>query len=137
MEFTDEQRNNIKEYLEENADVLNNLVEEINSENGDFEDDIFYPMYDLDELLSNQTPTEILFCASCGYDNDTSTDNSHEPFDATRDYFKFNGYGNPVSYSDIDYSDLIDDVINELENGVVDLPDEIEDMIDSDEDEEE
>lgn len=136
MEFTDEQRNNIKEYLEENADVLNNLVEEINSENGDFEDDIFYPMYDLDELLSNQTPTEILFSASCGYDNDTSTDNRHETFDATRDYFKFNGYGNLVSYSDIDYSDLIDDVIDELENGVVDLPDEIEDMIDSDEDEE-
>lgn len=107
MEFTDEQRNNIKEYLEENADVLNNLVEEINSESGVFDDDICYPMYDLDEL---------------------------EPFDAN--YFKFNGYGDLVSYSDIDYSDLIDDVIDELENGVVDLPDEIEDMIDSDEDEE-
>ena len=38
MEFTDEQRNNIKEYLEENADVLNNLVEEINSESGVFDD---------------------------------------------------------------------------------------------------
>ena len=137
MEFTNEQRNNIKEYLEENADVLNNLVEEINSESGVFDDDIFYPMEDLDGFLSSQTPTEILLSASCGYDNDTSTDNSHESFNVNRDYFKFNGYGNLISYSDIDYSDLIDDVIDELENEVVDLPDEIEDMIDSDEDEEE
>ena len=134
--FTDEQVTKIREYLEDNSDVLERLIYDIKDETGEFEDDILIPMEELDEILSERSATEVIEMAINGYDGEWSN-SDNQPFNPNRDYFKFNGYGNLVSYDTPDYTDLINDVIDDLDDDVVDLPDEIAELIENDDSEEE
>lgn len=98
----------IIEWFKENEEVFNDCIEELDSWNGYLGDDRYYSMYELDELYNGSSPLEILQRAFYGYDDDTSSENSHTEFNPNRDYFRFNGYGNLVSTDYKDYSDHID-----------------------------
>lgn len=99
----------IVEYFDENADVLNDCLEELDAYNGYLGDDRYYPMDELDEIYNGSEPSEILTRAFYGYDEDTWNTDSHGereygPFNPNREYFTFNGYGNLVSTNYKDYS---------------------------------
>lgn len=71
-------------------------------------DDMVYQMYQLDETMENDSPTEIALRIF------------HGDFNPNDDYFCFNGYGNLVSFSyfgdkncPIDLSDLTDRVMKD------------------------
>ena len=103
----------IVEYFNENTDVLNNCLEELDAYNGYLGDDRYCPMYELDEIYNGSEPSEILARAFFGYDEDTYTTDSsgnreYGAFNPTRDYFRFNGYGNLVSTNYRDYSERND-----------------------------
>lgn len=99
----------LRELLENDSDVLAECVNEINNYYGTFSDEEYIPMEDLDIFMENKSPSDILMRAFFGYDEDTDG-----AFNPNRNYFKFNGYGNLVSTDYIDYSDLIDDVIDKI-----------------------
>lgn len=94
-------------------DDLINLASYINSYDGSFPDCEWFNMEELDDFLSDKSPTEILNMAWFGNDD--------YGFNPNRDYFKVDAYGNMVSGYDVDVvSDINDnlyDIINHLQNG--------------------
>lgn len=133
--------NRIINYFEENEEIYNEAVEELDSYNGYLGDDRYYSMYDLDELYRDTEPTEILYRAFYGHDDDCwHTDSSgnkiYEAFNPNREYFYFNGYGNLVSSNYKDYSDKLDKYLIESmsENryyiGAIDDNDELSALFD-------
>lgn len=104
----------IKAYFEENEEIFNACIEELDSYNGYLGDDRYYPMDELDELMSGKSVTDLLNMAFFGYDEETWTMNNygekeHGAFNPNREYFTFNGYGNLVSADYKDYSAFLDD----------------------------
>lgn len=121
--------NEIKKYLENNEEALNNCIEELDSYNGYLNDDRYYYMEELPQFYENDVEN-LLDRVYFGYDEDYSTEEQKAPFNPLRDYFKYNGYGNLVSSNYKDYSSYIDDyLIEELENHKSDIY-EIDDNID-------
>ena len=104
----------IVNYLEENTDVANSLIEELDSYNGYLGDDRCYPMDELPELMSGTDTIDLLNMAYFGHDGEAWHLNQYgdkvweSSFNPNRDYFGFNGYGNLMSYDEPDYSDYID-----------------------------
>ena len=70
-------------------------------------DDKLYSMYELDEVLQNIKPSDILCIALFGHDE--SQGKIKSTFNLDRDYFHYNGYGNLVSTDERDYSDYLND----------------------------
>ena len=110
-------------YFDKHEDIYNAAAEELDAYNGYLGDDRYYSMDELDELYNSTEPTEILFRAFYGYDEETyNTDASgnreYGPFNPNREYFRYNGYGNLVSADYKDYTGLLDHYIIEsmLEN---------------------
>ena len=110
-------------YFDEHEDIYNEAAEELDAYNGYLGDDRYYSMDELDEFYSGTEPTEILYRAFYGYDEETyNTDASgnreYGPFNPNREYFRYNGYGNLVSADYKDYTGLLDHYIIEsmLEN---------------------
>lgn len=108
----------IQNWFGENEEVFNNCIEELDSYNGYLGDDRYYPMDELDELMSGRTVTEVLNMAFFGHDEETwATNNYGEKeygaFNPNREYFTFNGYGNLVSADYKDYSAFLDDYVIE------------------------
>ena len=110
-------------YFDKHEDIYNEAAEKLDAYNGYLGDDRYYSMDELDELYNSTEPTEILFRAFYGYDEDVWTINKYGekeygPFNPNREYFKFNAYGNLVSSNYRDYSSLLDHYIIEsmLEN---------------------
>ena len=104
----------IKAYFEENEEIFNACIEELDSYNGYLCDDRYYPMDELDELMSGKSVTDLLNMAFFGHDEETWTTNSYGEkeygaFNPNRDWFTFNGYGNLVSADYKDYSGFLDD----------------------------
>lgn len=100
-------------YFENNEDIFNDCIEELDSYNGYLNDDLYYTMDMLNEFYQGTEPTEILYRAFYGYDEDTVTSDSsgnkiYGTFNPNRDYFKFNGYGNLVSTNYKDYTGHLD-----------------------------
>ena len=87
----------IVKYLEENEEVFNRLIEELDSWNGFLGDDRWNPMYDLDEVLSGESATDIIRLVQ------------NSSFDINDDYFRFDGYGSLESAYSLDYSDYLDE----------------------------
>lgn len=87
----------IVKYLEENEEVFNRLIEELDSWNGFLGDDRWNPMYDLDEVLSGESATDIIRLVQ------------NSSFDINDDYFRFDAYGSLVSAYSLDYSDYLDE----------------------------
>lgn len=105
--------NQIVEYFENNEDIFNDCIEELDGYNGFLGDDRYYSMDELSEIYGSTDPVEVLTRAYFGYDAETWHTNSHGQkeygaFNPTRDYFRFNGYGNLVSSDYKDYSEHID-----------------------------
>lgn len=93
----------IVKYLENNDELFNRLMEELDSWNGYLGDDRWYSMYDLDELLSGKSATDIIRMVQ------------NSSFNVNDDYFRFDGYGSLESAYTLDYSDYLDETfVNEL-----------------------
>lgn len=116
-------RKELKDLFEDDNTLFNETIEKLDSYNGYLNDDRYYFMEEIDELLSNYNVKDILLSAFCGYNQDEYTTDDYGKkhycsFNPNCDYFKFNGYGNLVSAWDKDYSDFLDDyfIDNLLEN---------------------
>lgn len=110
-------------YFKEHEDIYNEAAEELDAYNGYLEDNRYYCMDEIDDLYNGTEPTEILYRAFYGYDEEAWTINKcgekeYGPFNPNRDYFRYNGYGNLVSADYKDYTGLLDHYIIEsmLEN---------------------
>lgn len=98
----------IKDYLanEISDDDFNNFVELANSYKDFLCDDEYFYMYELDDLLSGKTPTEII---------DMVDDN----FDVNDEYFRFTIYGiESCSGEERDYSGYIDELTDFIVNNI-------------------
>lgn len=106
---------NIIDYFESNEDIFNRAIEELDGYNGYLGDDRYYDMYDLDEFYRDTEPTELLYRAFYGWDEDSWTVNErgekehYTSFNPNREYFTYNGYGNLVSTNYKDYSAHLDE----------------------------
>lgn len=114
MRTEKEIRQELKNLFEDDNTLFNDTIEELDSYNGYLGDDRYYPMEEIDELLSDYNVTDILYRAFYGYNQDDYTTDNYGmkyycSFNPNCDYFRFNGYGNLVSAWDEDYSDYLDD----------------------------
>ena len=110
-------------YFDDHEDIYNAAAEELDAYNGYLGDDRYYSMDELDDLYNGTEPTEILYRAFYGHDEDVWTinkygDKEYGPFNPNREYFRYNGYGNLVSSNYKDYSSHLGHYIIEsmLEN---------------------
>lgn len=100
-------------YFEENEGIFNECIEELDSWNGYLNDDRYYNMDELGDLMQGKSATDLLNMAFFGHDADTYHTDSHGnreygAFNPNRDYFTFNGYGNLISSDYKDYSAHLD-----------------------------
>ena len=100
-------------YFEDNEDVFNECIEELDGWNGYLNDDRYYNMDELDDLMHGKSATDLLNMAFFGHDENTFHTDSHgnkeySAFNPNRDYFTFNGYGNLISSDYKDYSAHLD-----------------------------
>ena len=101
--------NQIVEYFENNEDVFNDCIEELDIYNGFLNEDRYYAMEELPEILCGLDPIDLLNRAYFGRDEeswhtDSRGDKIYDSFNPNREYFKFNAYGNLVSANYKDYS---------------------------------
>lgn len=101
-------------YFKDNDDTFIEVIEELDSWNGYLNDDRWYDMDELGELLSGKDIIDVLNMAYFGRDDDNWHTDSHgekqyDSFNPNRDYFSFNGYGNLVSSNYKDYSGYLDE----------------------------
>ena len=139
MEKNTELVNKVIAYFKENEDEFIECIEDLDGYNGYLGDDRYYSMDELDEFYSNTEPSEILYRAFYGHDDDTyTTDGSgnreYGQFNPNREYFRFNAYGNLVSSNYKDYSEYLDEgFVDELHDNLGNLysvPDAVSEMFD-------
>ena len=113
--MTNTTTNEIINFFKNNTDLFNNCIEQLDGYNGYLNDDRYYCMYDINEILSDKKPLEIMNMVFFGRDADNYTYDAinnkyhYKQFNPNANYFKFDGYGNLISTNYIDYSDLIDE----------------------------
>ena len=99
-------KNKIREMLKKDMILTKDIVWQLNSLNGSFENYVLYNMEDFDEMMEGYTPTEI---AQRIFFGDFNPNNS---------YFYFNGYGNLESINEDEmeshFSILIDELVDEI-----------------------
>ena len=90
------------------GDDLVTVLESINAYDRAFEESEYYPMEEFDEFMTGKSPLDIARAIHFG------------DFNPMQDYFKFDGYANPVSadWGDVvsEAEDLIDDIVDYLVN---------------------
>ena len=101
------------EYLRENEEVFNELMENLDSYNGYIGRNKYYEMDRLDEFYPSEQAKELLRGAFRGYDADTYTTNSlgkrtHGAFNFNRRYFFYDSNWNIASTNHKDYTDKLD-----------------------------
>lgn len=107
--------------FKEDEELFADVLEELDGWNGFLSDDRWENMEELDEIFEGKSVTYILERAFYGYDADMWCTDSHgekeySAFNPSRNYFRFNGYGNLVSSDSRDYSDYCDEnTVEELE----------------------
>lgn len=136
----------IEAYFEENEEEFNTCIEELDGYNGFLGDDRYFDMEMIDEFYAGVNPSEFLNRVYYGHDDDNwsvdaSGNKSYGEFNPNREYFYYNGYGNLVSSDYKDYSAHLDhwfveDLIQYAES-LYDIPDEVQEIIDSIEESEE
>jgi hypothetical protein len=132
----------IENYFLENEDenVFNEMVEARMSYDGWHGDDEIFYMDELIEIMpcnNNDDLINLLNRVRYGYDGDSCIDengNHTDPFDSDSEYFYFNGYGNLVSTDEKDYSDFMDEMIDDIIDGNVtndeiDFPEELQEIL--------
>lgn len=132
--------NKIIEYLRNNEETFNDLIEELDNYNGYLGDDRYYDMEELDELYSGVNASEVLTRAFYGHDDETfeldsegNKDFSRSTFNPNRNYFYYNGYGNLVSSDFKDYSYRLDEyfIKDMIDNQCyLDIPYDLQELID-------
>ena len=110
---TEEVTADIIAYFKNNEDVFNDCMEQLDSYNGYLGDHRYYPMDELDKLYNGTEPSELLYRAFYGYDEETYTtdrdgNKTYGAFNPNREYFRYNGYGNLVSADYKDYTGQLD-----------------------------
>lgn len=123
---------NIANYFEENEDVFTAALEELDAYNGYLGDDRYYDMEMLNEFYHGTEPSELLYRAFYGYDEDAwdydaHGDKHYRAFNPNRKYFRYNGYGNLVSADYKDYSAQLDEYAVEAMLDNIDYIDTIDD----------
>lgn len=105
--------NEIIELLEGYEELLIEAVEELDAWNGFLEDEKYFEMELLPDILYGCDILDVLNMAYFGRDEDSW--NEYSSFNPNRNYFKFNGYGNLVSsdYKDYAYC-LNEDFVEDL-----------------------
>lgn len=93
----------IIDYFEDNEYEFEECIEELDNCNGTLGDDRYYPMDEIDDLLSSYSPTDIMQRVFYG------SDEYSDEFCPNREYFKFDGYGNLFSADSKDYSNYLDE----------------------------
>ena len=139
MYTMDEAKKAIMEYYENNEEEWNDTAEELDSYNGFLGDDRYYSMDEIDEIYNDYPASEVLERAFFGHDEENWHTNGYGekeygPFNPNREYFKYNGYGNLVSTDHKDYTDRLDHwaVAQVIENAEsINLPDEVQEIIDN------
>lgn len=99
-----EKLNALLAYFRNNGDAFNDLLSDLDAENGFLGDNAIYEMDMLPDIVGNKSIFDLLNMAYFGRD-DWDENGSFNP---NRDYFYFNGYGNLVSTNRRDYSFLLD-----------------------------
>lgn len=92
--------------FQDDEELFNSCIEDLDSYNGYLNDDRYYEMDMLPEILYGMDTMEVLQKAYFGKDEDGGPDSSFNP---NREYFRFNGYGNLVSADYKDYSGYLDE----------------------------
>ena len=101
--------------FKEDEELFADVVEELDSWDGFLGDDRWEDMAELDEALEEKSATYILNRAFYGYDADTwhnsygYGEKENGAFNPSRDFFRFNGYGNLVSSNYRNYSNYLDE----------------------------
>lgn len=134
----------IIEYLRENEEELEEVLEELDDYEGYLSDSRYYCMEYLNDIYISEHPIEILTRAFYGYDEDTKVVDKwgreeHGAFNPNRNYFYFNGYGNLISTDYKDYSTfldayLVEDLVEKkdylcLDDTLEEMLEELEEMI--------
>lgn len=109
----------IVEYLKNEKDEAAAVIEALSAETGAYDDDIFFDMEMLPEMLDSSDIIGNLNRAFFGRDLDTWHTDSHggkefAAFNPNRSYFRFDGYGNLESTNYKDYTDIIDTYTAEM-----------------------
>lgn len=148
MKTYDEKIEKIVEFFAACPDLLETAIENLDSYCGWLNDDRYYQMDELDELVSGRSVTDLLNMAFFGKDEDSwhldsSGNKIFESFNPNRDYFRFNGYGNLVStnykdYSDYNYKNTIEKMFEYRSECIDDInSDELQELFDALENDEE
>ena len=116
----------IEDYLDEMSDTdFNELAEEYMQEN--YSDDVWMNMEDFDSFMEGKTPSDIA----------RDLQSSGDDFNIDDEYFRFDGYGNPVSTNEICYRDDVNmnDFVNWLMDGNGSPDSDLQDIIDGEDEE--
>ena len=114
----------LKKYFFENTDDLQDVVVQINGYNGSLEFLDFLEMEMIDEILSEQLPSDILRNAY------------HGKFNPYEDYFSIDVYGHLVSYTEYEFKkellDYLDEILDQLfeVDEYIDLPEGVRAILD-------
>ena len=92
-------------YDGEKIALLNEYLYDVN-----YSDNALFPMDEIDEILSGNTPEEIIRLAFYGGRYGFPQDN----FNPNDEYFSFNGYGNLVSISGYDIQEYCDLYLSDM-----------------------
>ena len=129
----------LMELFQNDEDLFNDTIEELDNYNGFLNDERYYLMDELPELLNGMNVIDLLNRAYFGRDDecyhiDSSGNKIYNSFNPNREYFYFNGYGNLVSANYKDYSAFLDnyfiDAIIENQNHLY-LDDEIKNILEA------
>lgn len=92
-------------YNNADDDEKGEVIRDINAYNGSFDEEMWYDMYEFDELMYGKTPLEIASLVANG------------DFNSCHDYWRFDSYCNLESTNFPDFNDVdIDDIIDELDS---------------------
>ena len=92
-------------YDNEKIALLNEYLYDVN-----YSDNTLFPMDEIDEILSGNTPEEIIRLAFYGGRYGFPQDN----FNPNDEYFSFNGYGNIVSISGYDIQEYCEVYLDDM-----------------------
>ena len=95
-------------YYKRNSEDFADDIEELDNWNECLYEDKIFSMDELDEVLQDIEPSEILRSALFGHD-ESHGNLVKSSFNLNRDYFHYNGFGNLVSTDKRDYSDYLND----------------------------
>ena len=95
-------------YYKRNSEDFADDIEELDSWNECLYEDKIFSMDELDEVLQDIEPSEILRSALFGHD-ESHGNLIKSSFNLNREYFHYNGFGNLVSTDERDYSDYLND----------------------------